>query len=213
DFDELGELLQNQLFSKYGSTLGMVDRNGVILYSSNCTYVGKHVFGTEFQSFIPSQIRGNFYSLLQDSLQGNVGSSDFSYQGNTNTIAYQAVSFSGDNFAVVYIVSPHNLQGIVWSLIDQQRNFNLIIIGSIGAVAVDIAYLIMTWNKRLSDTVKSKTVELEQTNRSLHDAVEQLKLHDKMQNEFINVAAHELRTPTQAIIGYSDLFYETRNQR
>ncbi len=106
------------------------------------------------------------------------------------------------------------MQGIVWSLIDQQRNFNLIIIGSIGAVAVDIAYLIMTWNKRLSDTVKSKTVELEQTNRSLHDAVEQLKLHDKMQNEFINVAAHELRTPTQAVIGYSDLFlHETRNQR
>ena len=28
-----------------------------------------------------------------------------------------------------------------------------------------------------------------------------------MQREFINVAAHELRTPTQAIIGYSDLFY------
>ncbi len=28
-----------------------------------------------------------------------------------------------------------------------------------------------------------------------------------MQREFINVAAHELRTLTQAIIGYSDLFY------
>jgi len=28
-----------------------------------------------------------------------------------------------------------------------------------------------------------------------------------MQREFINVAAYELRTPTQAIIGYSDLFY------
>ncbi len=28
-----------------------------------------------------------------------------------------------------------------------------------------------------------------------------------MQREFINIAAHELRRPTQAIIGYSDLFY------
>ena len=34
---------------------------------------------------------------------------------------------------------------------------------------------------------------------------EQLKLNDKMQNEFINIAAHELRTPVQAILGYSEL--------
>jgi signal transduction histidine kinase len=34
---------------------------------------------------------------------------------------------------------------------------------------------------------------------------EQFKLSDKMQKEFINIAAHELRTPTQAITGYSEL--------
>ena len=26
-----------------------------------------------------------------------------------------------------------------------------------------------------------------------------------MQNEFINIASHEMKTPTQAILGYSDL--------
>jgi two-component system, OmpR family, sensor histidine kinase VicK len=36
---------------------------------------------------------------------------------------------------------------------------------------------------------------------------EKLKETDRMQREFINIAAHELRTPTQAILGYSDLFY------
>ena len=34
---------------------------------------------------------------------------------------------------------------------------------------------------------------------------EQLKLHDKMQKEFINIAAHELRTPIQPIIGLSEV--------
>ncbi|MDQ3909759.1 MAG: HAMP domain-containing histidine kinase, partial [Thermoproteota archaeon] len=76
-----------------------------------------------------------------------------------------------------------------------------------GAVAIGIAFLILNWNRRLSEIVKSKTAELEQANLSLQQAVEQLKDHDRMQREFINVAAHELRTPTQAIIGYSDLFY------
>ena len=35
----------------------------------------------------------------------------------------------------------------------------------------------------------------------LHQLNEQLTIHDKMQKEFINIAAHELRTPTQAFIG------------
>jgi signal transduction histidine kinase len=39
----------------------------------------------------------------------------------------------------------------------------------------------------------------------LMKAHEQLKVHDKMQKEFINIAAHELRTPIQPIIGLSEL--------
>jgi signal transduction histidine kinase len=37
------------------------------------------------------------------------------------------------------------------------------------------------------------------------DLYEKLKEHDKLQKEFINIASHELRTPTQAILGYSTL--------
>jgi two-component system, OmpR family, sensor histidine kinase VicK len=38
----------------------------------------------------------------------------------------------------------------------------------------------------------------------LKEANEQLKVHDKMQKEFINVAAHELRTPIQPILSLAD---------
>ena len=41
--------------------------------------------------------------------------------------------------------------------------------------------------------------------KQLHESNEQLKVHDKMQKEFINVAAHELRTPVQPILGLSDV--------
>jgi two-component system, OmpR family, sensor histidine kinase VicK len=37
----------------------------------------------------------------------------------------------------------------------------------------------------------------------------QLKAHSLMQKEFINIAAHELRTPAQAILGYSELAIES----
>src|SRR5215813_6478684 len=38
-----------------------------------------------------------------------------------------------------------------------------------------------------------------------NELYEQLKIHDKMQQEFINVAAHELRTPIQPILGLADI--------
>ncbi|HZA69161.1 MAG TPA: ATP-binding protein [Nitrososphaeraceae archaeon] len=45
------------------------------------------------------------------------------------------------------------------------------------------------------------------------DLYEQLKTHDKMQKEFINIASHEMKTPTQAIIGYADLIHKHPKKR
>jgi signal transduction histidine kinase len=40
---------------------------------------------------------------------------------------------------------------------------------------------------------------------------EQLKTHDKMQKEFINIAAHELRTPVQPILGLSEIVLRNKD--
>jgi len=37
------------------------------------------------------------------------------------------------------------------------------------------------------------------------DMLDKLKLHEKLQSDFVNIAAHELRTPVQAIINYAEL--------
>jgi signal transduction histidine kinase len=54
---------------------------------------------------------------------------------------------------------------------------------------------------------------LKESDRKLAAAYEQLKIHDKMQKEFINIAAHELKTPTQAILGFSDLIMRYPKKR
>ena len=41
---------------------------------------------------------------------------------------------------------------------------------------------------------------------------EKLEAHDRMQREFINIAAHELRTPTQSILGYSELLQDDQGE-
>jgi two-component system sensor histidine kinase VicK len=64
------------------------------------------------------------------------------------------------------------------------------------------------WNQiELYEQLKESKEKLEETN-------EQLKVHDKMQKEFINIAAHELRTPIQAILGYAEILeVESRRSR
>jgi signal transduction histidine kinase len=47
----------------------------------------------------------------------------------------------------------------------------------------------------------------------LSEANEQLQIHDKMQREFINVASHEMKTPTQAILGTSGLLQHYPDKR
>ena len=46
----------------------------------------------------------------------------------------------------------------------------------------------------METVVKARTAELREAN-------EQLRIRDKMQQDFINIAAHELRTPIQPILG------------
>jgi two-component system, OmpR family, sensor histidine kinase VicK len=46
---------------------------------------------------------------------------------------------------------------------------------------------------------------LREANKNLLHSYQRLEEHDAMEKEFINVAAHELRTPSQSIIGYSEM--------
>lgn len=55
-----------------------------------------------------------------------------------------------------------------------------------------------------SKSIVSSYVSIFQSIWKQTDLYEQLKIHDKMQKEFINVAAHELRTPIQPILGLSE---------
>ena len=54
-------------------------------------------------------------------------------------------------------------------------------------------------------------VELKKSNEHIRIQNEMLKESGKMQKEFINIAAHELRTPIQPILGLSDVLASSKN--
>jgi signal transduction histidine kinase len=188
-------------------------------------YFGENVFGDKFQSVLssslhPPESKNLLNDLIKSSLQGHAGSGDVLINGKINTIAYQPVLVNGKNFLTLYISAQHNLASDVSALIDQQRYFTTLIVAIIGAVAIIIAFLVFSWNNRLNTIVNTRTAELKTSNDSLAEsnkqlafANEQLKVHDKMQREFINIASHEMKTPTQAILGYSKLIQRHPEKR
>ena len=211
---DIGKFLQAELLKEFPNTAGLIDRNGVILYSQNQSYIGKNYFGNEFQSIIPFGIRNDFNAIIESSLEGDVGLEDFTIeQGNTSTVAYNPVVVNGDHIWTLYIVSPHQLAENVYGLINKESVLSIIIIGIIIAIAGALFFIIISWNRTLRRAVSTRTQELKNTVNQLSQANEQLKVHDKMQKEFINVASHEMKTPTQAIIGYSDLMQKHPDKR
>jgi signal transduction histidine kinase len=71
---------------------------------------------------------------------------------------------------------------------------------------------IRSTNTNLQELIHQKTKDLEKVveelkEKEIHliEANKKLQLLDKLKNDFINIAAHELRTPTQAILTFADL--------
>jgi len=212
DLSKLGEFLQKELSPEFASNVGLIDKNGVILYSQNRNVVGKNYLTPEFQDLIPPEIKDIYNNILTTSLTGGSGLRDISFNDNMTTIAYQPITLDGEFLWSLYISTPHSLASNVGYLINQQKNFSTIVIIVVGSMAFGIAFLILSWNKRLEGAVQSRTVQLKKTNESLTEsnsllasANKQLEIHDNMQKEFINVAAHELRTPIMPILGEAEL--------
>jgi len=74
----------------------------------------------------------------------------------------------------------------------------IVIITIVGAIAATLGFFISQINSDLKKEVDLKTNELQKAN-------EKLKELDKMKDEFIGIASHELKSPIQPILGFAEL--------
>ena len=74
----------------------------------------------------------------------------------------------------------------------------IVIITIVGAIAATLGFFISQINTDLKKEVDLKTIELKTAN-------EKLKELDKMKDEFIGIASHELKSPIQPILGFAEL--------
>jgi signal transduction histidine kinase len=178
--------------------------------------------------------REAFNNFIQQSIQeSSAGSSHFSYAGQMATTAYSPITVNGEHLMTLYTTVPHEIASDVAALVSEQRIASWILIAVIGASAVLVGFFLLLGNRKLeamvsertealnakteeliksnieltssSEKLRSTLKELADSNSKLVEANEQLQLHDKAQREFINIAAHELRTPLQPLLGMVEI--------
>jgi signal transduction histidine kinase len=216
-------------FAHYGNVRNIAspflvafDSNATLLaISINQTLMGKNFFGYQVQQFINhNEILNN---LTRNLLTGSSGYAVYNYgKGERLTTAFPIFVDNKPTYFIEVVQPTTEIYSHINDVLFTERvkMFSLLA-GTTAAIAILIIFLIK-WSSTLGQEVErrtrelnisnqqlhSKTAELRKTNESLiesnkklESAYKRLELHDKMQKDFINIAAHELRTPIQPILG------------
>jgi signal transduction histidine kinase len=207
-----------QLFEHYGNIfdiksqyLAVLDRNSDQLIHPVKPFVGKPFFGNYTQ-----QVTGHnnvLNALIRTVMDNKPDFAVYDFKNGERLNTGFPIRLEGRPTYFVFVITPTS---VIYSQINkvistERLEMFSLIVGTTAAIVILVIFLIR-WSSLLDNEVKRRTRELDKANNSLTEsnkqlalANKQLKIHDKMQKDFINVAAHELRTPIQPILGLSQL--------
>jgi signal transduction histidine kinase len=200
--------LTTQFFERYGNILNIntqfivaVDKDGKYLTAAPPELVGKDFFGEEVQKLTNGN--PNVYRLYENAVRfGESGSAVFDAgAGERFATAYPIVYGRQGQIMTVILSTP---TAAIYSEIENalfiQKLQTIIIVTAAASATSALIFSILRRNAALERKVEERTAELRTAN-------EELRNHDKIQKEFINIAAHELRTPIVPILTLSELLY------
>ncbi|MDW0148192.1 MAG: sensor histidine kinase [Nitrososphaeraceae archaeon] len=204
--ETLDNFLQGQISPLSSANLSLVDSSGMMILTGIPKLVDANVFDKKFDSSIGRLVydnnrEKNIINVFRSAvLNPRVGSTDVISNGKDVTVSYSPVISNGIHYFTIVLILPHTLASSLDDLVVQQRNFAILGMIIIISSAIGIFFVITYWNKGLRKVVYIQTKELQETTKKL-------TYHDKLQKEFIDIAAHEFRTPIQSVLGYSEMIH------
>src|SRR5215212_8174085 len=203
-----------EFFEKYGSVYNIesqflvaYDKEGNYIATPRTELLGKNFFSEEVQKFFD-------YNADENKLYGQVfgeripSYAVYDFGGGERLNTGYPVMINGEAAYFIFVVTPIET---IYSQIDNilsRQQVDLLIqrLVSIAAIAA-VTFFVIRLNNKLKQKVKERTKSLEELNEKLIKANEKLEGNDKVQKEFINIAAHELRTPIVPILNLSEILY------
>jgi signal transduction histidine kinase len=192
--------------------------------SSTINRIDKLISNDNKHSDLLRNINLNVYPLLQNKISDLEKTIDTRKNQGFNASAEDMSADNGENLMdqirknIISIIDEEEkiLQSNTnKSVIDGQNLLFIYIVGILISIVITTITIIVTYSqlnikhrhitKLLEIEIDKKILELQQSNKSLKKLNDELKRNDDMQREFINIAAHELRTPVQSIVGYIEM--------
>jgi signal transduction histidine kinase len=204
----LNRFLENQISPLSSANISLVDSTGLMITTGIPRLVDANIFDKKFNSLTERSLPENrkertMIDVMRSAvLNPKSGSTDIVSEGKDLTISYAPVVSNGIYYFTMILILPHTLASSLEDLVVQQRNFGVAAMAIIALSSLGIFFVITYWNRRLRKVVYIQTKELQETTK-------RLTYHDKVQKEFIDIAAHEFRTPIQSVLGYSEMIHSS----
>ena len=190
--------------------LAVLDRNSVQLIHPVKSFIGTPFFDNHTQ-----EVTGNntiLNNLVRRVLSGKQDFDIYEFKNGERLNTGNPIFVAGKPIYFIFVITPTStIYSQINDVISVQRLQTFSLLAGITTAVVILIVFLIKWNSSLDIEVKRRTKELDESNKQLvlaneklESANEQLKVHANMQNEFINIAAHELRTPIQPILGLSE---------
>ena len=120
------------------------------------------------------------------------------------------IFMQGKPMYFIFVITPTStIYSQINDVIFTERLEMFSLLAGVTAAAAVLILFLLKWSNTLERRVKTRTKELDESNQRLEGLNEQLKINEKLQKEFVNIAAHELRTPIQPILGLSEILKST----
>lgn len=218
-----------KFFSRYGNVhdinsqfLVVYDKNATILaVGADKSLVGKNFFGKTVQNFITqNEILNNLTRTLLNG-KPNYGVYDYGKTERINTGQPVLIQDTPTYFIQV-VTSTREIFAKTADTLFTDRLKSYSLLTAVFASVAILTIFLLKWSNTMEREVIKRThelnrsniqleiisQELKNSNLSLQKANDQLRQNDKLQKEFINMAAHELRTPIQPILGLTDVLLD-----
>ncbi|HEU5461804.1 MAG TPA: ATP-binding protein [Nitrososphaeraceae archaeon] len=218
-------------FFAHSGNINNVNSQFLVAYDSKKNYlvtprtqfIGKNFFDNDVQNFFNvTDIQNNYYrKIFSGKLLGGSAVYDFGSGERLNT-GYPILLQEKPKYFIFIITPTTQIYSHINDILHTERVKVLSLIFGLSFAVLILILFLIKWNYTLNTEVRKRTKQLRESNRQLSlsnqeiaQANEELKVHDKLQKEFINVASHEIKTPLQAIISASQLLkmYPERQEK